>query len=117
MLFHGCWDRPGHFLHNQIGYQVRRGEYKLPFRDTVLDGTFAPPFANEPEEQMALTYLHNWSILSMWDRTIDTRMGSNATFLMPGIHDKDFMWQTAEREYPGIVTRLKAYAAWKGAIA
>jgi hypothetical protein len=56
----------------------------------------------------ALHFVHGWTLLAMWDRSMDTRPGSNAVFLMPGTWTEAQMWDEARRQYPHIVKRLTA---------
>ena len=113
VLYFGCWDQPGHYLHHPGGYKLydaARSALKCPF-DNALDGTFAPPFVNEREDVTALSVVHNWTILGMWDRSVDNRPNSNAAFLAPGVRTEAEMWALAREQYPQIVSRLKAAQA------
>jgi hypothetical protein len=110
MLYYGCWKDAGHFLHDANGSRMndyRRGQFKCPLGN-ALDSTFAPPFVNEREDATALTHIHNWTVLSMWDRSVDNRPGSNCAFVAPGRHTQTEMLARAGEVYPFIVARLKA---------
>ena len=115
LLFFGCWgkDRLGHFLYDSHGNSIneyRRRESKCPLSANQLDGIFAPRWTEpmESEAVTALTHVHGWTVLAMWDRSADTRYASNAAFLMPGTHTAEEVWDVARLQYPQIVQRLKA---------
>ena len=121
VLFFGCWDkhRTGHYLVNTDGSLVN-DDYRqkemggCPLSANQLDGVFAPRTAvYEDETQTAVTHVHGWTVLAMWDRSADSRHASNAAFLAPGRCDEATMWTLAERAYPQIVQRLVAGANWK----
>lgn len=119
-LYHfGCWERAGHYLHAPGGVSVR--DNIGPFGNgNVLDGYFAPstgddrhraadnPFPYQDESLAALIHTRGWTLLSMWDRSVDTRFACNTTFLIEGKFTTDEMWAMAREHYPKIVARLKA---------
>lgn len=79
-----------------------------------LDTTFAPgPHGTragnvEDEAAIALTYFRGWTVMAMWDRSIDTRGASNAAFISEGRLTETEMWALAREYFPTIVARLKA---------
>lgn len=110
VLFFGCLGDVGHYLHHADGYRLydaSRKNLKCPF-EGALDSTFAPPFVNQRDDVTALTHIHGWTVLAMWDRSIDKRPGSNAAFLVPGTHTEAFVWEAARAVFPQVVSRLKA---------
>jgi hypothetical protein len=114
MLYFGCWNGAGHFLHTSDGRSVYPDRARMlgcPFTAGQLDGLFTPRNADQKEEDTELVHVHGWTVLAMWDRSVDNRPGSNAAFLMPGMYDRDLMWTAAERIYPQIVRRLRAFGA------
>ena len=111
VYFFGCWKEPGHYLFDRHGNTIsdpKARELRIPFRARDLDGLFAPPFGNENETATALSHVHHWTILGIWDRSVDRRPGSNAAFLVSGIEDEDAAWRHAREAFPQVVARLKA---------
>ena len=117
VYFFGCWDRAGHFLHEPGGRAPHRPNLGPLGNGDVLDGGFTPgphrPSYSEkrnPEDETAvsLTQFQGWTILSMWDRTVDKRGACNAEFVAEGLHDLAEMWALAREHFPQIVARLKA---------
>ena len=114
MYYFGCWDQAGHYLDEPSGQNVHAAG---PFTDSNLDGTFPPkihkPGGNygeciEDETIAVLAHWRGWTVLAMWDRSIDTRGASNAAFVAEGEHTHAEMWELARQRYPQIVARLKA---------
>jgi hypothetical protein len=111
MYYFGCWDEAGHYLFSPDGHSMSRimaERYGIPFRTELLDGLFAPRYVKEDDTKTQLIYVHGWTFLAMWDRSVDTRPGSNCVFLIGGNYDEDMMWTIARQRYPKIVARLKA---------
>jgi len=120
VYYFGCWNRAGHYLHEPGGSTVFResvGPFTggMPSGDQLpLDGTFAPgPRSRargdiEDETAVALTHIRGWTVLAMWDRSVDARSACNAAFIAEGLKTMDDMWTLARQHYPQIVARLKA---------
>lgn len=53
-----------------------------------------------------------WTVLSMWDRSGDSRGNSNASFLTVGVFTAEEMWSLAERDFPQLVKRIKSQEGW-----
>jgi len=114
VYYFGCWDQVGHYLHEPSGRTVRAAG---PFTDGNLDGTFPPKIHKpggsyneriEDESIAVLAHWRGWTVLAMWDRSIDTRGACNAAFVANGEHTHADMWALARQHYPTIVARLKA---------
>ncbi len=105
LYYFGCWNQAGHYLHAPGGEWVDKAG---PF-DYHIDGCFPPK--REDVTIAALIHTKGWTILAMWDRSVDSRPGSNANFLMEGTHDTAAMWALARQHYPQIVARLKSAPA------
>jgi hypothetical protein len=91
--------KPGHFLVGPGGAWVGRNNNSIPFNYDLLDGMIFPP----GREQLGVKYhnqINGWTILSMWDRTGDTRGGSNASFLAEGLHSQAEMEAIAADSFP-----------------
>lgn len=114
IYYFGCWDRIGHYLCDPSGRHVRSAG---PFTDCNLDGTF-PNHVHIPggrynervedDTIASLAHWKGWTVLAMWDRSVDTRAACNAAFIAEGEHTHAEMWALARQHYPKIVARLKA---------
>jgi len=109
--YFGCWNTPGHHLHTPNGTTTKQAG---PYTPQTIDTKYPPQNTNQNEHQTTLTHTQNWTILAMWDRTIDTRQNSNAAFLTQGTHTTEQMWQNAHTNYPQITKRLKAAQSYLG---
>jgi len=125
VYYFGCWNQAGHYLHEPGGNTVFReavGPFTggMPYGDQLpLDGTFAPgPNRSsgvrniEDETAVALTHIRGWTVLAMWDRSVDTRGACNAAFIAEGSNTMAEMWALARQHFPQVVQRLKAAAQW-----
>jgi very-short-patch-repair endonuclease len=105
MYYFGCWDCVGHYLVNQNGKKFRSiGPI------TNIDGKYSPQNNKEDDRESIITHEKGWTILAMWDRSVDKRYGSNAAFIIEGRYTIDQMWEMASKNYPQIVKRLMAYS-------
>lgn len=93
----------GHFLYAE-GMLAVYGSPPLPFKFQILDGSFL----QQPETQgrLHLAIINGWTILGMWDRTGDPRMGSNASFVAQGVHTIEEMKVIAQDAFPAIWNRI-----------
>lgn len=96
-IFFGIWsDRPGH------GFHVKGGRSAgLPHGwISRIDSLLPPQVAGQPMHKGTLTYMHGWSIIAVWDRTVDKRPGSNAAFILPGRLTWKDACAIAQRAFP-----------------
>lgn len=106
MLYFGCWNEPGHYLYDRDGrrhFEPRRG---VPFRYTILDAGLLPPDGPATEGVCHRAQIGGWTIISFWDRSIDSRPGSNSSFLCPGDFTFEEMLAAARMFYPQICERF-----------
>ena len=117
IYYFGCWDRSGHYLHSPDGRSMSReaigpfdvyGNVGLPIDCKFTPGPHAITGGLQDESFVALTYLRGWTVMAMWDNSIDGRPGSNAAFIAEGRLTEVEMWSLARQYFPKIVTRLKA---------
>lgn len=124
VYYFGCWNQAGHYLHDPSG-RVLSQEKVGPFdvygkTGLPLDGKFTPgPHPQygtggllQDESFVALTYARGWTVMAMWDRSVDTRGGCNANFIAEGRLTEAEMWALARQHFPQIVERLKATQPW-----
>lgn len=101
--YFGCWRRPGHFLYRPDGLTT-----SWPgLRNQELDCILCPQDKAQPEGSAALSVRPGeFTVLSFWDRTGDSRMNSNSNFVMSGEHDFDSAVQTAREAFPEVWERI-----------
>lgn len=111
MFYFGCWNDIGHYLHDRHGVSVRSAGPFDPSKN--IDGIFVPMSTKEDERLLNLAHTNGWTVLAMWDRSVDARPGSNAAFLVEGMLTEMGMRALAIRDFPRIVERLVALKAAK----
>lgn len=111
LFYFGCWNGAGHYLR---GPSENMGVAVGPFTLGMLDGGFAYHVRDrsgmfvQDENAVSVTHYKGWTVMAMWDRSVDTRGGSNAAFICDGLRSHEEMWKLARKYYPRIVARLKA---------
>jgi hypothetical protein len=128
--FFGCWNRPGHFLHDSAGHiDYSNGV----FNEAFLDGGLAPKVnprtdkidcaREHPKDFHAIFYSWRelpqgkflrhvlsvgYTAISWWDRCqSDTRPGCSSTFLLEGEHTADEMLAALAEQIPHVMQNLK----------
>ena len=123
MYYFGCWWRSGHFLRDKRGQWVPYEALPTEFQGGKLDGkafeaTPQDPRAYSSPQPLGVVRLQHitpaqggpaWSVLSMWDRSVDSRGNANASFIIPGIYTTEEMWQIAERDFSFVVRRIRRH--------
>lgn len=100
--YFGCDGQAGHYMHrpnmstdwdfcrsNPWGYSIDSG---------LLKGS---------KERYVLTHKDGWTALSFVDNTVDSRPGSNSSFLAEGNFTLEEMFSIAQRDFPAIARRCK----------
>ena len=113
IYYFGCSnDDIGHYLFGegmQRVYNVTVGDGTIDWKE--LDGRFPPQTKPRQEEGVAALARHKgFTILAFWDRSKDTRYGSNAAFICPDVKEQmtfDAMVRRAREAYPAIWARFK----------
>jgi hypothetical protein len=102
-IYFGCGDQSGHYAFEE-GTRYRSSDSSF----AAFDGTLPP----QPERQLyvaSFSRLGGWgfSALSWWDRSVDSRPGSNSTILAPSLTiEPDTMLAEAKRRFPWVFDRL-----------
>lgn len=123
VYFFGCWRESGHFLYSKGGRMANDREVPDEFQMGKLDGasfnaTPQTPYRYPPHQPLGVVRLQHiapaeggpvWTVLSMWDRSGDSRYNSNASFLTVGVFTVEEMWSLAEKEFPALVERIRAH--------
>lgn len=122
--FWGCWNgRTGHYLwFATLGrYEPCRHNGVLPWPQ--IDGALTPGnragsslYAAtdnyvRPEEQIEgqakLHHRDGWTALAWWDRSVDSRHGSNAALFARGTFTADEMLALGRQVFPAAMARFK----------
>lgn len=107
MLYFGAWSasKLGHFLYAPGGRTVYGPAYLLPFCLSALDTALLPP--GKPQEQGVLhrSVINGWTIVGFWDRSADSRSGSNSSFIMEGDFPVEAVLAAAREKFPDIFAR------------
>jgi hypothetical protein len=108
VFYFGCMNVPGHYLYGQDGHSVPhyRASAILPFRYEILDGGLLPQNGQQVQSEKHLAIINGWTIVSMWDRTGDSRAGSNSSFIAEGIRTREEVLDIAKLVFPNIVNRI-----------
>lgn len=112
VYFFGCRGVPGHYLiEGGQGRCAGAGSgNKLPEplrgRGSKLDGQYAPCDTLQQEGYACLRCVEGWTVLAFWDRSLDTRFGSNAVFIAHGEHKFERMCEIAQEFFPEIWQRF-----------
>lgn len=108
VAYFGCWDQAGHYLHTADG-KCRGYESVGPWCARNLDDPDRWHGKGTPQRLGVETLHHEqgWTLLCMWDRSVDTRPGSHAIFLAEGTHDARQMWAFAREYFPTVFERLR----------
>ncbi len=110
-LYFGCIDEPGHYLFD--------GRFKFGKRPALVpgwskwvkwankrDGLLAPEF-NGVSGRALLHHFDGFTVLAFWDRSVDSRGGSNSMFIVPGIKAFTDVIDIARVAFPGVFERFQ----------
>ena len=121
-LYFGCWDRPGHFLHDHNGYSVRCPAW-CPWDAGLMDTGLLKngQHPDRPDGRVwwtcggrdDLIYAFVW-----WDRSVDTRGACNSGFYVRGFQPDTITPETAAQNaalafefacaaFPSVVSRQR----------
>lgn len=104
VLHYGCWNDVGHYLRES---RYLYGDRKdLPWDN--IDGGLCPDKINgQIQGDAILHHRDGWTAISFWDRSVDSRGGSNSNFFAEGNHSFEEMVQIAKDKFPNIMSRFK----------
>jgi hypothetical protein len=78
----------------------------FPIRYPILDGGLLPPKMPQTQGRAELIRLREWTIITFWDRSADTRGQSNSAFVIRGALDFTEAVRLAMKFYPQIWERF-----------
>jgi hypothetical protein len=111
VFYFGCYDDKGHYALAADGLGLR---YSAEERDFVknnpwsykIDGGLCRSWP-QTEGEALIHHKDGWTALSFWDRSIDSRPGSNSNFLAEGTYTFAEMVEIATKNFPSIMKRFK----------
>lgn len=110
VFYYGAVGGPGHYLHNDKLTVIHdRPSFDFPVDPFVLDGRLLPKTKGQQEGMCELWTNGRWTILTFWDRSEDSRMGSSSSFVIEGRHDFRSTEAIAERHFPILFERFKKH--------
>jgi hypothetical protein len=104
IAFFGCWGGAGHFMRTPDRQTVHDCERAGIPKDSDLDGSrLFLPYPENPGEGR-LTYLPalNVTVLSWWNRVIDTRPAVNSHLIVRQETRLDTMWAIFVHKFPDL---------------
>ena len=106
-FYFGCKKQAGHFLFNEQGWQASRSsEIELPFRYHILDGGLLPAGRPEVQGEAVLVHIGSHTVVSFWDRSVDTRGGCNSSFVIPSHVDFSTAIAISKERFPWVWERI-----------
>lgn len=114
--YFGCWGDTGYYWMAPDRYMRTKDivERVGPGVHPRIDGGFCPGSSRaygrksraEAEGEAALHHIDGWTVLALWDRSVDDRHGSNSNFVARGTHDYATMRAIAEARFPDVWCRF-----------
>lgn len=110
--YFGCISQPGHYLwlpgrSPMHVIKVLIEDWPKPWgrNGSGLDGEYPPP---GPEIQSLARVVHvdGWTVLAMWDRSVDRRGKCNSNFVTKGEFDFSAMCALAAEHFPSVWKRI-----------
>jgi hypothetical protein len=115
--YFGCQREAGHYWWRKYGGHAYDVEKIVgPNLHPRIDGGFCPgsvrgdPWKRtrpEIEGEAALHHVDGWTVLSFWDRSVDSRGASNSNFVARGARSYVIMRAIAEAQFPDVWKRFK----------
>lgn len=107
-FYFGVQREMGHYLY--VGtrmFNQRLVPDDFPVNPYVLDGRLLPPQLERIEGRAELIHFRDWTILTFWDSSFDTRPGSSSAFIISGHLDFTEAVKVAKEQYPQVWSRFK----------
>ena len=107
MLYFGVKEkgRAGHFLYDERLRHVGDPALFARLVELGIDGVRCPVDTRR-EGAARVTLADEFTILSFWDYSGDSRPGSNSNFIETGVHSFEEMLERARRAFPSLFARF-----------
>jgi hypothetical protein len=113
-LYFGCWNQPGHFLHDIHGRTVYDGYDDMPWGEGLMDSGLLKngKILDIPDGRVFWTVggaKAFWYAFYWWDRSIDTRGACNSGFYVRGFGWPEIKnaFDYACAQFPRVVARQR----------
>lgn len=103
--YFGCIGQAGHYMHDENLQRAHDFLKTNPWGYSV-DGTLCPSIDSQ---SLGIHWKDDWTALAFWDRSVDSRPGSNSVFLIEGTHGFDKMKKFIVEKFPSIVERFNCF--------
>lgn len=126
VYYFGRWGGPGHYLWSPAGH-IAEQAVTTPWTLRELDPLCGDPAladvrgrrsgdplywpgdeAHQPQGVARLYHREGWTALAWWDRSCDTRFGSNSAFVARGTLTAEALAQLGATAFPSVWTRVEA---------
>ena len=105
VYYFGCINAPGHYL------WISRGDRYLPNMvgwvpwGNEMDSGLAPQGTMEEQGHAAIHHKKGWTLVSWWDRTVDTRSKCNSAIMAEGNHGFEQIKILLKEYWPEVAQR------------
>lgn len=115
VYYFGCGKHEaGHYWHKPGAVGIMRRPPGCPWGNDI-DGGLAPSFAiwrargrrEAPQGQALVAHAGGWTALAYWDRSMDSRPGSNSAFAAEGDYSFDELLTAAKEQWPWVFERQR----------
>jgi len=114
VFYFGCYKDHGHFMrasdaNGKLRYSTEEHEFvdKNPWGYEIDSGLCPKTIGYETEGLSSIHQKDGWTVLSFWDRSIDSRHKSNSNFLAEGTFDFAEMLKISKEHFPEVFQRFK----------
>lgn len=104
VFYFGCIGQSGHYMHNT--HRTVRDVGDMPWGRYGKDGRLPPQEGPQIEGEAMLHHRGGWTALSFWDRSLDTRPGSNSNFFFRGTYSFAESVALARTAFPRVWSRF-----------
>ena len=113
VFYFGCYGNAGHYMRAPGGSALRstRAEHDFTISNPWgynIDGELC--VSPERRQVQGVTKVHHkdgWTAISFWDRSVDSRPGSNSALLAEGEHTFEGMMALFNHYFPEVLKRYK----------
>lgn len=118
LFYFGCIGDKGHYFWENEGFHMSWKEEQkvaeiIPCKNyNEVDGNFAPKKTCDQGKYLEYVFPNNTRLVSWWDRTVDSRHGSNSTLIGVGYNSSDEMLNDAVKLFPSVMNRQSRPILW-----
>jgi hypothetical protein len=106
IYYHGCVGEVGHRMYGPEPEGLDMDKREIMRWSRLCDGGLLPERGEQVEGQAIWSYARGHSIVSFWDRSVDSRGGSSSSFLLEGLYSFGSVMSAARKAFPGIFARF-----------